>query len=57
MSYVTVRYEASRKALTYMDDVAPRLIPSQAQFAAQLALVAQLVALNEQVNPPAVVVR
>jgi hypothetical protein len=51
-SYVTVRYEASRQVLTYMDDVAPRLIPSHAQFAAQLALVAQLAAINQQVNLP-----
>jgi hypothetical protein len=54
MSYVTVRYEASRQVLTYMDDVAPGLIPSHSHFAAQLALVAQLAAINEQVNLPAV---
>lgn len=49
--YVTVAYEAWRKTLTYTDDVAPGRIPSHDQFAAQLALVARLAKVNENVNP------
>lgn len=49
--YVTVAYEARRKTLTYTDDVSPRRVPSQEQFAAQLASVARLAEVNEQLNP------
>ncbi len=49
--YVTVQYAARRQTLTYTDDVSPRRIPSHKQFAAQLALVARLAEVNQQVNP------
>ena len=50
--YVTVEYEARRQTLTFTDDVSPRRVPSHQQFATQLALVARLAQVNEQVNAP-----
>jgi hypothetical protein len=50
-TYVTVDYDCRRKTLTYTDDVSPRVLPSHAGYAVQLALVARLAEVNKQVNP------
>ncbi len=50
--YVTVKYEAIMQKLTFMDDVSPGKIPSLQKYNQQLALVAHLVEVNNQVNPP-----
>jgi hypothetical protein len=48
--YLTVAYDARSRILTYTDDVSPRSVPLREKFAAQLELVARLVAINGQVN-------
>jgi hypothetical protein len=50
--YVTVAYDARRKALTYTDDVSPKSVPTGEQFRAQLDLVIRLVEINAVVNRP-----
>lgn len=48
--FVTVAYDARRKALTYTDDVSPKSVPAGEQFRAQLDLVIRLVEINAVVN-------
>lgn len=48
--YVTVAYDARRKALIYTDDVSPKSVPVGEKFVAQLALFTRLVEINARVN-------
>lgn len=51
-AFPQVRYEAGPARLTLREEMAPRRVPTAEGFAAQLALLDQVVALNFAVNPP-----
>ena len=48
--YETLRYSAHQQVLYYTTDVAPRKLPSQAQYREQLELLVQLAEINGRVN-------